>query len=70
MTDDQKKAAMSALEATIAMAQGRHVDAARHLAEGALELVTPDVARQLINDAAVKRSNEFAVELERKKFGE
>lgn len=70
MTEDQKKAAMSALEATIAMAQGRHLDAAQHLVTGALELVTPDVARQLLTDIEVRRANAYAVELEREKFGE
>lgn len=69
MTESQKKAAMSALDATVALVQGRYLEAAQHFVEGAVELVPADVARRLLTEIEVRRANAVAVELENQKFG-
>jgi len=69
MTESQKSAAGHALEGAFAVADGKYIDAARHFAEAALDLVPTTVFRQIIDDAAARRANAIALEAENAKFG-
>lgn len=69
MTPTMQNAIDHALKAIEAAVMMRPVDAARHVAEALISLVTPDAAKQLIDDAAVRRANAIADEAEASKFG-
>lgn len=48
---------------------GRPLDAVRSLADAALEIVPTETARQVLDEAAIRRANARADEAERLKFG-
>ena len=69
MTENQKKAAVSAAEAGIAAANGDYADAVRHFVEGALELFTAEAVKKVVDDATIRRANALADAIEDARFG-
>lgn len=60
MRPEIKSAAGKALEALLAGADGDALGAAAHIADALLELVPSDVARTVVDQAAIRRANRIA----------
>ena len=63
------KVAAKTAEGVLAARDGDPLSAAAHLIGAAMELVTPDVARQMVNDEQVRKANAAADEIRVERFG-
>ncbi len=69
MRPEIKSAAGKALEALLAGADGDALGAAAHVADALLELVPAAVARQVVDQAAIRRANRIADIHQADRFG-
>lgn len=67
--EDFLRAGANAAKAVVAAIDGNPIDAARYAADAMLDLVPHETAAQFLTDAAVRRQNAIADQLERAKFG-
>lgn len=69
MNDSYMRAAGSLVNAAAAFFRGDVVDGARHAADALVEIYPADAAKQVIDDAAVRRANIAYFAAEAAKFG-
>jgi hypothetical protein len=67
--DNEKNAAVSAVQGTAAIIDGDYLGAAAHFIRGALELASESTVRQLVNEETIKRANAIADAIEGERFG-
>lgn len=70
MTPEQAlRAAAAAAQAVHAVSNGNHLVAAAHAADALLELLPPDEARKVVDEAVVRRAHLAREVVELEKFG-
>lgn len=60
MTENEKKAALSAAQGIASALDGNYIEGAAHFLRGALELAEPAEVRKILDAEAFKRANAIA----------
>ncbi len=69
MNESHRRALESVMSSALSFVRGDIIDGVRHAADALLEIYPADAAKQVIDDAAVRRANIAYYAAEAAKFG-
>lgn len=69
MKENEKRAVGHAFDGAAALLDKDYVRAAASFVRGAMEVVSPDAVRAIVNEETIKRANAIADAIEGERFG-